>query len=41
MTAKVQLGCLLPTRGLLLNADQPGDAESVLRLATWAGGCRD
>ena len=36
MTAKVQLGCLLPTRGLLLNADQPGDAESVLRLATWA-----
>lgn len=36
MTAKVQLGCLLPTRGLLLNDDKPGDAESVLRLATWA-----
>ena len=36
MAAKVQLGCLLPTRGLLLADRKPTDAESVLRLATWA-----
>ena len=36
MTGKVQLGCLLPTRGLLLEDRKPTDAESVLRLATWA-----
>ena len=36
MTGKVQLGCLLPTRGLLLEDKKPTDAESVLRLATWA-----
>ena len=32
----VELGCLLPTRGLLLEAKKPTDAESVLRLAVWA-----
>ncbi len=32
----VRLGCLLPTRGLLLADKKPTDAESVLRLATWA-----
>ena len=36
MNAMVQLGCLLPTRGLLLAEQKPTDAESVLRLATWA-----
>ena len=36
MADKVQLGCLLPTRGLLLEERKPTDAESVLRLATWA-----
>ena len=36
MTGKVQLGCLLPTRGLLLEDKKPTDAESVLRLAMWA-----
>ena len=35
-SGSVQLGCLLPTRGLLLEDDKPTDAESVLRLATWA-----
>ena len=34
--ARVQLGCLLPTRGLLLADRKPTDAESVLRLAAWA-----
>ena len=33
---RVQLGCLLPTRGLLLADRKPTDAESVLRLAAWA-----
>ncbi len=32
----VELGCLLPTRGLLLEDKKPTDAESVLRLAVWA-----
>lgn len=32
----VQIGCLLPTRGLLLEQERPSNAESVLRLATWA-----
>ncbi len=36
MTGKPQLGCLLPTRGLLLEDKKPTDAEAVLRLATWA-----
>ena len=36
MVANVQLGCLLPTRGLLLADRKPTDAETVLRLATWA-----
>ena len=36
MPADVQLGCLLPTRGLLLADRKPTDAETVLRLATWA-----
>ena len=36
MVDRVRLGCLLPTRGLLLEDDRPTDAESVLRLATWA-----
>ncbi len=36
MGQKVQIGCLLPTRGLLLEDKKPTDAESVLRLATWA-----
>lgn len=36
MPANVQLGCLLPTRGLLLEDRRPTDAETVLRLATWA-----
>ena len=36
MSDNVQIGCLLPTRGLLLEDDKPTDAESVLRLATWA-----
>ena len=36
MSKNVQLGCLLPTRGLLLADSKPTDAESVLRLATWA-----
>ncbi len=36
MSTNVQLGCLLPTRGLLLADSKPTDAESVLRLATWA-----
>ena len=36
MSGKAQLGCLLPTRGLLLEDKKPTDAESVLRLATWA-----
>ena len=36
MPANVQLGCLLPTRGLLLEDRKPTDAETVLRLATWA-----
>ena len=36
MADKVQLGCLLPTRGLLLEERKPTDAESALRLATWA-----
>ncbi len=36
MTTNVQLGCLLPTRGLLLADSKPTDAESVLRLAAWA-----
>ncbi|MCY4556255.1 MAG: LLM class flavin-dependent oxidoreductase [Chloroflexi bacterium] len=36
MSKSVQLGCLLPTRGLLLADSKPTDAESVLRLATWA-----
>ena len=36
MNAMVRLGCLLPTRGLLLADKKPTDAESVLRLATWA-----
>ncbi len=36
MSDKVQIGCLLPTRGLLLEDDKPTDAESVLRLAAWA-----
>ena len=36
MSDNVQIGCLLPTRGLLLEDDKPQDAESVLRLATWA-----
>ena len=31
-----RLGCLLPTRGLLLAGRKPTDAESVLRLASWA-----
>ena len=35
-SGSVRLGCLLPTRGLLLEDDKPTDAESVLRLATWA-----
>ena len=35
-TGQVQLGCLLPTRGLLLADRKPTDAESVLRLASWA-----
>ncbi len=36
MDGKVALGCLLPTRGLLLEDRKPTDAESVLKLATWA-----
>ncbi len=36
MPGKTQLGCLLPTRGLLLEDRKPTDAESVLRLAAWA-----
>ena len=36
MPGKVQIGCLLPTRGLLLEDDKPTDAESVLKMATWA-----
>ena len=36
MPKSVELGCLLPTRGLLLAESKPRDAESVLRLATWA-----
>ncbi len=36
MASEVQLGCLLPTRGLLLADRKPTDAEEVLRLATWA-----
>ena len=36
MPGKTQLGCLLPTRGLLLEDRKPTDAESVLRLASWA-----
>lgn len=36
MDGEVQLGCLLPTRGLLLEDDRPTDAETVLKLATWA-----
>ena len=36
MPKQTQLGCLLPTRGLLLADDKPTDAESVLRLASWA-----
>ena len=36
MATNVQLGCLLPTRGLLLADRKPTDAETVLRLATWA-----
>lgn len=36
MSGKVQIGCLLPTRGLLLEDDKPTDAESVLKMATWA-----
>ena len=36
MSKNVQLGCLLPTRGLLLADSKPTDAESVLRLAAWA-----
>ena len=32
----VRLGFLLPTRGLLLEDRPPSNAESVLRLATWA-----
>ena len=36
MADKVRLGCLLPTRGLLLEDRKPTDAESVLKLATWA-----
>ena len=36
MPGNTQLGCLLPTRGLLLEDRKPTDAESVLRLATWA-----
>ena len=36
MHGNVQLGILLPTRGLLLEDRKPTDAESVLRLATWA-----
>lgn len=36
MNDQMQLGCLLPTRGLLLSDRKPADAESVLRLASWA-----
>ena len=36
MATNVKLGCLLPTRGLLLADRKPTDAETVLRLATWA-----